>query len=64
MAPLVCAGDCNGDARVAVDELVTAVRIALGEAAPERCAAADADGDAVVAIAELVRGVANALRGC
>ena len=64
MAPFVCAGDCNGDASVAVDELVTAVRIALGEAAPERCAAADADGDAVVAIAELVRGVANALRGC
>jgi hypothetical protein len=59
-----CAGDCNGDGAVAINELVTAVGIALDDRAPDACPAIDAGGDGHVTIDELVRAVANALNGC
>lgn len=55
------AGDCDGDGRVTIDELVAGVRIALGDAPLATCAAADGDGDGVVGIAELVAAVGRAL---
>ncbi|MFN8640968.1 MAG: M4 family metallopeptidase [Candidatus Binatia bacterium] len=64
VGPGGCAGDCNGDAAVTIDELVKSVSIALGSAAPAVCAAVDADGDGQVTIAELVRAVNAALGGC
>jgi hypothetical protein len=36
-----CVGDCNGDSRVSIDELVTAVNIALGTEPLDECRAAD-----------------------
>lgn len=56
-------GDCNGDGRVTVDELVRAVRIALGRGPVESCADADVDNDASVAITELIQSVNAALSG-
>ena len=60
----VCAGDCNGDAAVTIDELVKSVSVALGSAASGLCPAVDGDGDAQVTIAELIRAVNAALGGC
>jgi hypothetical protein len=62
--PVPCPGDCDGDGRVSIDELVLSVRIALGEADQTVCRAASTDGDATVSIAELVRAVGAALEGC
>lgn len=59
-----CLGDCDGDGRVTVAELVTGVSIALGTSAVSRCAAVDADRDGGVSIAELVRAVGSAIAGC
>jgi hypothetical protein len=64
LVPVACAGDCDGDGVVGVDELVRAVAIALGEALLEACAAADADGDGAVGIEDLVAALAAGLEGC
>ena len=63
-APRPCAGDCDADGTVLVNELVTGVRIALGEIAAATCAALDADGDGEVVIAELIGAVGALLNGC
>jgi hypothetical protein len=59
-----CAGDCNGDGTVTIDELIRALRIALREAPVATCAAADTDADGVVEIAELVAAVRRSLSAC
>ena len=59
-----CAADCDANGAVAIDELVRAVRIALGEAFFVACPAADPNHDLEVAIDELVGGVRGALDGC
>jgi hypothetical protein len=59
-----CIGDCDGSGMVTIDELVTGVRIALGEALLSVCDAFDADGSGSVSIDELVRAVTNALDDC
>lgn len=59
-----CAGDCDGDGWVSVDELIRGVAIALGEAEVTQCATLDSDADAVVSVAELIGAVAAALEGC
>ena len=59
-----CAGDCDGDGSVAINELVRAVGIALGGTPLGQCATADANGDGNVTIAELVGAVGVALGGC
>jgi len=53
-------GDCNGDGVVAINELVTAVNIALGNIPMSACPAVDADGNGVPGINELVQAVNNA----
>jgi len=65
-APLragLCVSDCNGDAAVAVNELVTSVGIVLGESPASRCLTTDADGDRRVTVDELVKAVQTALGG-
>jgi hypothetical protein len=62
--PADCAGDCNGDLRVAIDELVLGVNIALDRAAAEECTALDTDDNGSITINELVAAVNSALRGC
>lgn len=59
-----CAGDCDGDGIVTVDEIVTAVNIALGAQPGASCGAADVNGDANVTVEELVAAVNAALIGC
>ena len=59
-----CHGDCDGDGRVSVAELVLAVNIALGARPVESCAAADRNGDGEVRINELIEAVSRALSGC
>jgi hypothetical protein len=63
-APSTCAGDCNGDGQVSVDELIAAVRILLGTGAVEGCRACDADSSGDVTVDEIIHAVGSALRGC
>ena len=59
-----CAGDCNGNGAVSIDELITAVRIALDEAAVSACAATDTNASGTVEITELIAAVMHSLSGC
>lgn len=59
-----CTGDCNGDDAVGISELITLVRIALGDAALSECAAGDGDANGEITITDLISSVARALTGC
>jgi hypothetical protein len=59
-----CIGDCNGDGRVTVDEVVTGVNIALGVVPASACPAFDGNGDGTVTVDEILQAVNNALNGC
>ncbi len=59
-----CAGDCNGDAAVTVDEILLAVNIALENEPYPRCGAADVDADGTVGVNEIIAAVDRALAGC
>ena len=59
-----CAGDCNGNGAVAVEEIILGVRIALGDAATSECLAVDDNGDGAVAVNELLAAVRRVLDGC
>ncbi len=59
-----CAGDCDGDGGVTIDELITGVGIALGTQPVEACGAMDVNRDGRVTINELIRAVRSALDGC
>ncbi len=59
-----CVGDCNSDGAVAVNELLTMVNVALGNAQIGSCPLGDANGDAQVTINEILAAVNNALSGC
>jgi len=66
-APVVaadCPGDCNGDGTVQINELVTAVGIALGATDIGACRATDLNGDGAIAINELLTAVNALLGGC
>src|ERR1043166_1336141 len=60
-AAQTCAGDCDGDGAVTVNELVRGVSIALGHLDASQCDALDADGDGGVRIGELIVAVNRAL---
>lgn len=62
--PLTCAGDCNSDGVVNIDELVLMVRIALDLAELPRCMAGDRNRDGLVTIEEILQAVRSALWGC
>ena len=59
-----CAGDCDDDGSVAINELITGVNIALGSAPVTQCDSFDSDGSGDVAINELIAAVNHALTGC
>jgi len=59
-----CVGDCGGDGRVTINELVVGVRIALEALPLERCASIDVNGDGRVAVSDLVAAVRALLDGC
>ncbi len=56
-------GDCDGNGRVTVSDLVLAVGFATQRRIPIDCRAADRDGDLSIGIAELIAAVRNALDG-
>jgi len=59
-----CAGDCNDDGSVAINELITGVNISLGQRDISACPAFDTSANGSVEIAELIRAVRNSLDGC
>lgn len=59
-----CAGDCNGDSTVTLDELIQAVNVALGLATNGLCPLLDRNHDGIVAIDEVVLAVDSAIEGC
>ena len=59
-----CAGDCNRDGTVTVDEILTMVNIALGNTELSKCTAGDANKDEQITIDEILTAVNNALSGC
>jgi len=63
-AAAACVGDCSGDGKVSVAELIVGVRISLGEIPLSQCAAFDATPDGKLHIDELVLAVNAALKGC
>ncbi len=62
--PKPCDGDCNSDRQVTVDEILTMVNIALGNADGSSCWAGDADHDGQVTIDEILTAVNHAINGC
>lgn len=63
-ATAFCTGDCNHDGTVTVDEVLTGIRSALGEADVAVCPALDANGDGVVTVDEVIAAITDALDGC
>ena len=60
----ICPGDCDGNGLVAINELVMAVDMALGEADIGGCSNIDTDHSGTVTISEIVAAVESALNGC
>ncbi len=60
----VCSGDCNGDGKVVVNELVLGVNITFGAQPLSACPAFDTNRDGSVVINELVAAVSKLLGGC
>jgi hypothetical protein len=58
-----CAGDCDGSGKVTVDEILTLVNVALGNAQPPGCVSGVPTA-AAVDIALIIEAVGNALGGC
>ncbi len=61
---LTCVGDCVGDQHVTVDELVTMVNIALGNAEMSACENGDDNEDGQITVDEILTAVNVALNGC
>ena len=59
----LCTGDCHGDGQSTVDELLTLVNIALGNAQPSVCRPGVPRG-AAVDVALIVQAVDQALSRC
>jgi hypothetical protein len=59
-----CAGDCDANGQITIDELMLGVTIGLDPQSAGRCPAFDLNGDGEVQINELVSAVRHALEGC
>lgn len=64
LTTLPCAGDCDGNGNVEIDDLLDAVKVGLGERGVDSCLGGDVDRDGHIRIDELLRAVGTALRGC
>ncbi len=62
--PISCAGNCDQEGDVTVNDIITMVNIALGNANVSACAAGDIDGSGDITINEIIAAVNNALNGC
>jgi len=63
-AAAACVGDCDGDGRVALHEVILAIGIALGRQTTDECPDADPAGDGVTMLHEVVRVVQSSLADC
>jgi hypothetical protein len=61
LVPLPCVGDCNGDGTVTIDEILSMVDAALGDAPATDCGTG---GNEQITVAEILTAVNNALNGC
>lgn len=59
-----CAGDCDRDGTLSIDELITGVATALDLLPIDDCTALDADKSGRITIDKLVAAVDAALHGC
>jgi uncharacterized repeat protein (TIGR03806 family) len=64
VAAFSCTGDCDGDNRVRINELIVGVNIALGQFPLSECDSFDRDGNGSVGINELLRAVNTSTAGC
>jgi hypothetical protein len=62
--PAQCVGACDGGNSVTVNDIITMVNIALGNAHISDCEASDGNGDGHITIDEILQAVNNALNGC
>jgi hypothetical protein len=62
--PTPCVGDCNDDGSITVDEILTMVNIALGNADISECEPGDADHNGQITVDEILAAVDEALNGC
>jgi cysteine-rich repeat protein len=59
-----CVGDCDGDGRVEINELITGVNISLGNLPLSNCPEFDANDSDRIEINELIAAVSDSLEGC
>jgi hypothetical protein len=64
LTPPPCAGDCDHNHQVTVDELIVGVNIALGTRLFADCPSFDTSNEEMVTVDELIVGVNNALFDC
>jgi hypothetical protein len=62
--PMACPGDCDGNGRVTINELIMLVDIALEQEPIGLCAAGNRDGDPQITVSEILTAVNRALDGC
>jgi hypothetical protein len=62
--PVPCVGDCDSGGIVTVDEVLTLVNIALGNAQVTACTAGDGNHDDEITVDEILAAVNKALNGC
>jgi Subtilase family len=61
---ITCVGDCDGGGDVAVKEIITVVRIALGSTPLSVCTVGDANGDGEITVDEIIAAIYNDLASC
>jgi hypothetical protein len=62
--PLPCPGDCQGDQRVTLEDLLVGINLALGVQPPSACINFDIDKSESVTVDEIVAAIDAALNGC
>ncbi len=62
--PVQCVGNCDASGTVTVDEIITGVNIALGNAEIDACTEIDVNVSGAAEINELIAAVDSALQGC
>lgn len=63
-ATAACAGDCDEDGNVTVDEVVEGINIALGVDGVVQCRRLDGNGDGNITVDEILTAIGHALTGC
>jgi hypothetical protein len=64
VAPSTCAGDCDGSNAVTPDDLLAAVTVAMGHAAPAMCMLGDQSGNGQITVDEILVAVNHAVSSC